>query len=98
MRAKVDLPTATEPATPITYGTFGDARTEERRGDPLEILHRAHVQIQESAERQVDRTDLIEVDPFVDALERFEVVLPKCQGRRGTQRSPIVTFERQKPS
>ena len=23
MRAKVDFPTATDPATPITYGTFG---------------------------------------------------------------------------
>ena len=95
MRANVDLPTATDPATPITYGTRGRDRPEKGRRHTLQVLRRAHVQVEQPAQREVDGDDLVDLDPFVDALERIEILL--AEGERGgcSQIGPLVAIERE---
>ena len=60
MRAVVLLPTATLPAMPMTYGTFGGEAAEERVGHAVEVLAGRDVQVQQPRQRQVDVGDLVE--------------------------------------
>ena len=98
MRAKVLLPTATLPATPITYGARGRHRPEERRRHPGEVLRCADAQVEQPGQRQVDRRDLVEVDLVVDAAQLLEVLLAQRQRRRGAQGRPLVAPDRQVPA
>jgi len=46
-------------------------RAHECGGDLCELLGGSHVQIQETAEREVDLGDLVEIEVLVDAAEGF---------------------------
>ena len=98
MRANVLLPTATLPATPMTYGTFGAIVPRNVDRHLVQVLRRGDVQVEQPGERQVDGGDLVEVDALVDAAERLEVVLAERQRGGGAQRSPLVAVERQVPA
>ena len=76
MRANVLLPTATLPATPMTYGTFGAIVPRKVGRHLVQVLRGAHVQVEQPGQRQVDRGDLVEVDVVVDAAQAGEVGLP----------------------
>ena len=93
MRANVLLPTATLPATPITYGTFGANVPRNVDGHLVQVLGRAHVEVEQPGQRQVDVGHLVEADAVVDAAERLEVGLPQRHRRGGSQLPPLLTGE-----
>ena len=82
MRAIVLLPTATLPASPMTYGRVRVELPEERLGHDLQLTGRREPEVQQPRERQEDVFDLLERDGFVAAAQRREVVFVERQRRR----------------
>ena len=54
------LPTATLPATPMTYGTRGVAEPRNVAVACVQLLRGADVEVQQPRQRQVDVGDLVE--------------------------------------
>ena len=93
MRANVLLPTATLPAMPMMYGTFGVDVPEELPRHLVQLLRRRHVQVQQPGERQVDGGNLVELDALVDAAQRVEILRAQRQRGRGAEVCPLVAPE-----
>ena len=85
----VDLPTATEPARPITNGVRGGVRlVEELLLLAVQPAGRLDVQAQQPGERQVDLADLVEVELVAEAAQRGELVLGERVLHLAGQRGP----------
>ena len=63
MRANVLLPTATLPATPMTYGTFGASVPRNVADTFWRFWVGGHVEVQQAGEREVDVGHLVERRP-----------------------------------
>ena len=97
MRANVLLPTATLPATPITYGTRGaivPRNVDETRARSCDALD---VEVEQSGQREVDRGDLVEVDALVDPAQLVQVGFAQRHRRRRPERRPVVAPDRDEP-
>ena len=88
MRAVVDLPTATDPAMPITNGVRSGLLAEELGRDPVQRPDLADVEVQQPGQRQVDLLDLEQADLLAEALQPGQVVLGQGQGRVLAQAGP----------
>ena len=93
-RAVVLFPTATLPATPMTYGGPRLRGAEELRGRGVQLLRRRHVQVEQTRQRQVDLDDLLHRDRLVQAAQPLEIGLGQRQRRGLAQPRPLVARER----
>ena len=93
-RAVVDLPTATEPATPMTNGVR-EARSPR---NSLEASWSAadgrRVQVEEPGERAIDVVDLGEVDGVSQAADPGDVLLRQGKGSLAREGEPLGARER----
>ena len=97
MRANVLLPTATLPATPITYGTRG-ANVPRNVDDTLaRSCGRADVEVEQTGQREVDRGHLVEVDALVDPAQLLQVGFAQRHRRRRPESRPVVAPDRDEP-
>ena len=69
-RAVVDLPTATEPATPMMYGTLASSRAEEALLRPEQPLRGRDIDREQPRQRQIDLLDLLHVEPVMHRAQR----------------------------
>ena len=69
-------------------GHLGGRLAEKHVHDPVQVLCRAHVQIDEPRHGQVDLGHLVEGDHLVDAVQFLQVFFGQCQRRRGAQLRP----------
>ena len=74
MRAVVDLPTATDPATPMTNGVALGLLAEEVGGDAVQARGRPDVEVEQPRQRQVDLLDLVQVEPVAEAAQPGDVL------------------------
>ena len=64
----------------------------------MQVLRGAHVQVEQPAQRQVDRGDLVEVDVVVDAAQAGEIGRPQRHRGRRAEFRPLVTPEVEVPT
>ena len=82
-RAVVDLPTATDPATPMRYGTLPSSAPEEALRRLEQPLRRRDIEGQQARQRQIDGDDLVDRDGIVGGPELAQVVDRQRQRRIG---------------
>ena len=63
----------------------------------MQVLRGVDVEVEQTAQRQVDGDDLVEVDLFVDAAQLDEIGLAQRHRCRRTEHGPVVTVETEEP-
>ena len=84
----VDLPTATEPATPITNGVRWVCLAQERGGGRVELVGGLDVEVQQPGQRQVDLADLLHVQGVAQAAEAEHVLFVEGLLHLGSEPGP----------
>ena len=69
------------------------AETEELRGGYAQALCHLHVQVEQSAQRQVHRGHLFEIDRIIETAESVEVGIVERQRCRRSQPRPLGAIE-----
>ena len=80
-RAVVDLPTATEPAMPITNGVRPTDELEELVGRAVQLAGVQHVAAEQPGQRQVDLADVVHAGRVAESAEPLQG--RRVQGHRG---------------
>ena len=78
-------------------GHLRSQRPEEGGGHLVQVLRRAHVEVQQPGEGEVDLGHLVEADAIVDAAQVLQVALAQGERRRRPQRLPLLAGEREVP-
>ena len=92
-RAVVDLPTATDPATPMTNGVPPTSSRRNVLDAACSAAGRLDVQVEQPGDRSVDDVDLGQVDGVAEAGEAFDVGVRERQRGRGGEPRPRVAVE-----
>jgi hypothetical protein len=89
----VDLPTATDPETPMMNGTWGMPSPRKVRLSLLSCADRLEPQVDHAGQREVDLADLLEVDVLADTAEFLELLLAEHLRHGTPQRLPLGAVE-----
>ena len=93
-RAVVDLPTATEPARPITNGVRGGCGSaEERLLRAVQGAGALGVHAEQPGQRQVDLLHLVEVELVAEAADPVDLLGRERLLGGGAERGPGVAVE-----
>ena len=84
----VDLPTATDPATPMTNGRALGLLAQERGGGRVQLACGFDVQVQEPGQRKVDLADLLHVQGIAEATQADNVLFIKGLLHLGCEPGP----------
>ena len=84
----VDLPTATEPATPITNGVRWVCLAQERGGRRMELAGRLDIEVQEPGQREVDLADFLHVEGIAEAAQAEHVLFVEGLLHLGSEPGP----------